>query len=101
MTNFFSPSTDAGEPAVVEELKSLDGAFADNEVNVEYSKPSPSPPRILRKEKIGADCGEMRALVTLIVKREDAPMNRRDDAIMIMAIRRGRRSIVCCSMRER
>ena len=89
MTNFFSPSTDAGEPA--EELKSLDGAFADNEVNVEYSKPSPSPPRILRKEKIGVDCGEMRALVTLIVKREDAPMNRRDDAIMIMVIRRGRR----------
>ncbi len=88
MTNFFSPSTDAGEPA--EELKSLDGAFADN-VNVEHSKPSPSPPRILRKEKIGVDCGEMRALLTLIVKREDAPMNRRDDAIMIMVIRRGRR----------
>jgi hypothetical protein len=33
----------------------------------------------------------MRALLTLIVKREDAPMNRRDDAIMIMVIRRGRR----------
>ena len=88
MTNFFPPCTDVGVPSGVDELKSLDGLFGvDKDGEVESPTPSPSPPRIRRKE-IVEDNGETCALAALTARREVAPMNRRDDAIIIVDIRR-------------
>ena len=88
MTNFFPPSTDGGVPTGVDELKSLDGLFGvDKDCEVEPPTPSPSPPRILRKEFVEEN-SETCDLVALTVRREVATMNRRDDVIVIVDSRR-------------